>query len=577
MAVERKKEFVLNLGELVTTRFESFVNVRKNILAKEEAEFQRRIIDDDLDFESQLAYRKKQLERELERKTSDVKFITELKTSISDTKKIIRQKKIRDKHFSFLEELSSGKKGLDDYVVFLENEINSGNWSRETLEGKDGLKQKLMEVKKSIMDSKTRIFNAQITFWQKDRTLESFNKAISALDSKMNEIEVQKNPELLESYRLTKQALEKQKTEITIENNITNLSVQLLTKEVDNPSIYKLNNFNDLFTNASDLPVNVGGIHYNSEKEYWQQTLYDFVQNKFAAEFSAETKDQVNRTYNKLGILPNDYLSSFKTVTQTIKNNTVLAQFPNVVLDAIQGSVASILDTKAKEITTKYALDKGFIGESEYNSAMNDLKSLQTYFGEDYSVTPAITGLENSLALHKYNLVGDIQSSAQALVDSGQYATIEEAIKAIGPLAEVETPLETYKTGSATDIAAQEIEQGKKIPSMLQQKTDVEQKIKDTQAKIDEAKRKKEMEQRAADLKKQIEETKRQIEAAKKQKKATTQPVETQPVIKKQKTELPFPKSTATQTAQQVMTEYRKKQAAGQYTFEGGKWYSINK
>ena len=38
---------------------------------------------------------------------------------------------------------------------------------------------------------------------------------------------------------------------------------------------------------------------------------------------------------------------------------------------------------------------------------------------------------------------------------------------------------------------------------------------------------------------------------------------------------LPFPKSTATKTAQQVMADYNTKKAAGQYVFEGGKWYEI--
>ena len=39
------------------------------------------------------------------------------------------------------------------------------------------------------------------------------------------------------------------------------------------------------------------------------------------------------------------------------------------------------------------------------------------------------------------------------------------------------------------------------------------------------------------------------------------------------KTLLPYPKSTTTKTAQQVMAEYEKKRTAGQYVFEGGKWY----
>ena len=573
MAVERKKEFTLNLGELVTTRFESFVNVRKNILAKEESDFQRRVIDDDLDFEAQLAYREKQLEREIERNVSDVNFIDELKSDIINTKKFLKQRKLRDKHFRFLEQLSSGKKGLDDYVIFLENEINSGSWNKEMINGVDGLKQKLMEIKREVIDSKTRIFNSQIEFWKTDRTLNSFDKAIGSLDSKMNEIETQNNPELLDSYRLTKQALEKQRTEITIENSISNLSVELMTKEMDNPSIYKLDSFNNLFTNASDLPVNIGGIHYNSAKEYWQATMYDFVQNKFASEFSAEVKGKVDRTYNQLGILPNSYLSSFKDLTQKIKNNPILSQFPNVILDAIQSSVVSILDTKAREITNKYALDKDFIGQTEYDSAINDLKSLQVYFGEDYSMTPAIIGLENQLAYHKTVIGKSIYESAVLAVQSGQYATMEEAVAALGPLGEIEVPLEDVKKKTPTEIAETIASESEEVPELVKQKADVETQIKDTQAKIDEAKRKKELEQKAADVKKQIEETRKKIEEAKKAK-VITPPKGAKPVIQKQKIELPFPKSTSTQTAQQAMTEYRKKQATGEYVFESGKWYS---
>lgn len=257
----------------------------------------------------------------------------------------------------------------------------------------------------------------------------------------------------------------KQLKEVEVEDKYNSLVIDLMGRDLENPSLFKLSAFEEFRNKASDLPVNIGGVHYNSEKEYWEATLNDYVQNKFAEEFSSEVKNKCLSVFNKLGQLPQTYLSGFKDLTQKIRSNTTLIKFENVLTDAIQSAASSILDTKAKEINTKYALDEGFITSSDYNNAMNDLKNLQTYFGTDYSVTPEILSVENKLLAYKFDLSKSILETASDLAER-EGISLKEAIKRVGPAAEVEVPREILKEKEPTEIAEKFVEAAKVVPEL---------------------------------------------------------------------------------------------------------------
>ena len=83
MAVKRKVGFTISLGNLVQERLDSFSETRENLRAVEEADFQRTVIDNDLDYQERLDYRKSQLELEKGKTYKDASFISDIKSSIS--------------------------------------------------------------------------------------------------------------------------------------------------------------------------------------------------------------------------------------------------------------------------------------------------------------------------------------------------------------------------------------------------------------------------------------------------------------------------------------------------------------
>jgi len=479
MAVERVKEFTINLGEIIKARLENFASSRAKIRAREESDFQTRIVDEDLSLDEQLAYRQAQLEKEKGAVYPDQDFIKEIESSIALTKRLVRQKKFRDKYFDLQEELASGKKGLEDMLVFLENELQGGGYGSEM---KETIQSAIVTTKENITKQNRAVFDAYITFAEKDKTLASIDKAVSDLTKELNKIEVLKNPELLTSYQLKLRSFQKMRKEVEIENKSNAMVIGLLKQDLDHPSLHKLSAFSKFVSEGADVPVNIDGVHYNSEREYWETTLNNYVQNNFASEFAAEIKNKVYKSYNETGIITNSILADVKSSFDKLKTNSALANFQGVMVTAIQDASKDIIDLKVKEIENKYALDKEFVSSSDYQKAIGEMNSLKDYFGTDFSVTPQVTSIQNLLAEHKYKLTGSIQQkAAEIMTDPVAYgfpadATYEDVIKQIGPQAEVELPKETYLEKTPTEAAQVEITKAKVAPDV--QKLTSEQRAK---------------------------------------------------------------------------------------------------
>lgn len=476
MAVERTtKEFELNLGEMVRTRLSSFVNVRKGIQAKEEAEFQRSIIDNDLSYDDQLSYRKGQLDKEQGKQYPDNNFITEIKTSITYNKKMVRHRKFRDSYFAFLQDMASGRKSLEDHIEYLNDTIDDAT----DISIIDELKGELMKAtgNKRLQDMK--IIDSQIQFNQTDRTIKSINEAISLTKTQLTKPDIIKDESLRNVYEQTLAVLEKDKLEIGVEDKMSDMITSSISQDRQHSSLWKINTFSDFQSKGGMTPINIGGVRYDSEQAYWADTLNNYIKNEFVAEYTKENDNLIKTTWNKIGLLPDSHLKSLITNNNLLKSKPELQEFEQTITYAIQNSISNALSYKVKDINSKYHIDTDVMTRGEIEDAMKELEDLKILFGEDYSLSPEIQSLEIKLVSKKKETSTDILQKATEYAE--EYGvSLEEAIDKVGPYADIEVPFKTHLEEEPADIAKTILKTGEKateLQEVKKQKEEMEEKV----------------------------------------------------------------------------------------------------
>ncbi|GAF80218.1 unnamed protein product, partial [marine sediment metagenome] len=354
-AVERIKEFHIDLGDLVKTRLDGFVNSRARVHALEETNFQRSVIDNDFTYQEQLDYRKAQLVSEKGKIYPDTDFIDELKTSVSSLRKMVRHRKFRDEYFTFLTDLASGRKAIEDHISYLQDSLADDTLSREI---KDELQDEHIKAMESKRTRDRQIIDSQVAFYEEDKTAQSIDKAINLVKGQLAKPDIQKDEVLSASYEMQLNALGKEKMEIGVEDKMTWMAVQLVSQDRKNPSLWKLETFGGFIDNGGvDMPVNIGGVRYASEQEYWQVTMNNYVLNTFASEYVQETKGAATLIWNKMGLLPDTYVKNLLATNQVIKSQPELQEYQQVISFAVQDAIASVLTFKARDLTAKYYLN----------------------------------------------------------------------------------------------------------------------------------------------------------------------------------------------------------------------------
>jgi len=394
MAVERVKEFTIDLGAIINARLESFSVSRKRIQATREAEFQRRIVDNDLSFQEQVDYYTELLKEERAKTYPDVNYINELETTISSTKKLVRARKFRDRYFGVLGDIVAGRKSLEDHITFLKDQLEE-EWDREI---KDEIQESLLKLEQQKRDTDRSIINSQISFYAKDKTLSSINSAMELTKSQLNTAIRERNNELINAYELKLRSLDKAKIEIDIEDKANFLIKSLISTDRPNNSLFKLDAFSDAQSRGNTtMPITMNTTRYNSEADYWGTTLGNYISGDFAKEFIGEEISKMKITYGMTGQLPDVNLRGIVNEVRSLRNKQELAPYAQVITAITQDVFAEALRFKAAEITSRYALDSEVSTTKDYAAGIKELEDLQTIFGADYSLIPEIQAVRTKL------------------------------------------------------------------------------------------------------------------------------------------------------------------------------------
>ena len=461
MAVERKQQFVINLGDEITSRLKEIALWRKQDWAREETEFQKDVIDKGLSLDDQLAYRQKQLSEERGRRFPNQDYVDRIQGEIGILKKQVRQRNIREKYFQSQSNLINGVSSSQQYLDQLKTLKDLPGVDKTMTNDFDNA---ILSAESQIRKDPLTVLNNQYNFAVKDQSLPSLEKVKKDYASQklLAKSEAEKT-----AYDLKIQAINQQMAGINVENKIHNIVTDSVSKYTTPEE--KLNFLKDAEQSSStDTPVILNGVKYDSERAYWTEAKNKYLAgagtglfSNFFKDLDTYAKTTVSNLANSFGKIPVSQLQDIKSSFDSLKAIPDVAQYSNNV-DLIKNSVLSTaVANNAKQIENEYNLDQ------DYGSAVSQLNKLKVATGIDTS--DLLTQLQTEEAKARVGNAGQIYEAKQAgesnptIIKSGkealQYTPEGLATKmAGGPVPPSEmtspTPTEPPKTPTGTTTNA---------------------------------------------------------------------------------------------------------------------------
>lgn len=375
MATNITQKFSIDLSSVVDSSITATKAIRKANQAQKESEFQKAIADG-MSYDDQIALRKKQLEEENKSSFSDSDYVQSLTKSISDTQKLSRFSKYRQKYADTLSELNAGKINEETYLNTLTSTLNGVTDPELRTE----IMGDIATAQKAVKTYHDTILDNHVKKAKYDGTTTVINDAINRVKSAKTLATINGNEDEVSAYDLTLSALNSQLTSTKVQDTITNYQVNAATRGTSASS--KLNLINNELANAdTSTPVKIGDVTYTSAQQYWQTQRDGYLSGNsqlfgdFFKELSTETKNALDADAVKHGYATQPVLDSTIDTFKTLRSKPEIQPYVNK-LDITQAAVmADAVDTLAKKI-----IDVG-TNNLSFQDADTQLKAINTKYG----------------------------------------------------------------------------------------------------------------------------------------------------------------------------------------------------
>ncbi len=376
MAYERlseQKTIATNLAGFISAQLSLLNNQQIRLANEAEAGFQQAVLDQHLSLDDQLAYRKDQLA-----KTSNKDERTRIRTEISSLKSQIDNKKITDAYLDQLENQNNGMQSIDSTISWLKTTINNTTDPKmvSTLQTNlNTLEQQRFTLQKDTLDKQT-------TFANTDKTESVINDQIARVTSAKAKAILAGDDQYVSTLNLQLQSLNQNLNQTKITKAISNLSVGTLTGQSALATLDSINGY----LNSADpsTPITVGGIQYNSAKDFWTAKRTDFLNdnstNGFFSRYQGEITDKINYQVSK-GTFQTDSLAGVRDAFTSIKSRPELADYQTKLDQVQQTTMDSTAQLKAQQVLNQFAIDL------DANKASNELSSIQNFYGVDMTTS----------------------------------------------------------------------------------------------------------------------------------------------------------------------------------------------
>jgi len=354
-------------------------NARAKDFAKKEAEFQRVVMENGMDYDAQLKFRKKQLEDEQKSPFYDEEAISELKDSIANITKLNRFQKYRQKYAESFADLNGGRIGADDHLAALKESMANTTDPELVLE----IRKNIAEAEAEVTRYKDSILKNQVTLATNDGTVKTIDSAIAKVQERKAVATLAGDEETLSAMDVTLQSLQSQRGKTQIEDALHGVELKSITKGLT--ATQKIDALNaELGKADGTAPVVINGQRYGSAKEYWQSTRDNYIGGygsglfkDFFAELDTQYATKVNTAVARDGYATAYTLNSIKKDFEAVAGRPEIAPYADRVEALKTNALAYAFQSTQKAIVSNAA----FTGD--WTEAQVQLTNFEKEYGVD--------------------------------------------------------------------------------------------------------------------------------------------------------------------------------------------------
>ncbi len=398
--------FVSNLSKT----FNSQVNIRN---AEDETEFNRMVLEDNIDLDTQLDYRKEQLDRVSDDPTEKKR----VRLEISGLKQRIEQKTFSDEYLGNLSDYEAGLSSVDSVISYL-NDYRSKTDNQAIL---DQINSELVKKQNEKFSLTKQLLESQTSYALKDKSESVIGTQISRVQSAKTKALLAGDEVTSSMYDLQLQSLQKAQTENSIDKDVKNFAVTSITGFATATKL--LDSYNSKIANSSPTgSIKIGDVTYASAQEFWTYKRDSYVADQSSSGFISRLSDEVSTAVKvsaSKNTLTTDGLRDLTAVYNTVGTRAELSGYTDrlnaMKQDALQTGANFIADKVSNNYAVNYDISKA-------TATLNQLKTLGV------NVDSAFTKIITAGAGIKQNQVEGILAAAQQAMQNDPNLSAEDAL-----------------------------------------------------------------------------------------------------------------------------------------------------
>lgn len=388
MAQNRKPtRLTIDLSTVVNNAAASIKKARSEYDSKLELEFQRAIADG-MSYDDQVKFRQNQITELNASSFASPSMELPLQKSITDTKKLARFQKYRDKYEGTIGDISAGIGHNEAQLNFLNDSLSSTTDPQLRSEIIDNIQT----TRKNIETDRQTLLNNRVTYATQDGTRKVLEDAISTTASAKMQANLNGNTDEVETRSAQLLALKGQLETVKANDAISNWRVTSTSRGTSPQE--KLDFINGMMQTVDPtVPVRIGGKSYNNAQEFWVEKRTGFLEGtdqtfgNYFDELKGKLNDRVKSDTLKFGAPVQDSLDFVQNSLNDAAKKPGVANFA----DRLDPLRADILIPAVKAVTDKMSDDAST--NFDYISGQRQIENLGKRYGVD--VTPSLTTLSN--------------------------------------------------------------------------------------------------------------------------------------------------------------------------------------
>lgn len=374
MAFETEK---LSGQTVIATNLAGYINSQLTLLRNQqirlnneaESRYQQAVLEQGLSLDDQLSYRQDQLKG-----ANDKDERRRIRDEIASLKNQIATKKVTDNFLDQLESQNNGMQSIDATINWLKTTIANNTDPKiisQLQTNLNTLEQQRFTLQKDTLDKAT-------TFATNDKTESVLNDQISKVTSAKNKAILAGDDQYVATLNLQLQNLNKTLNEGKITKAISGLSVGALTGQSATATLDQINT--QINSADTSTPITIGGVSYNSPKDFWTAKLTDFLNdstaNGFFTRYQNEISDKINYQVST-GTFKTDSLAMVRDAFNSIKGRPELSSYMEKINQVQQSTMDTTAQARATQVLNQFAIDLNA------EKASNELSSIQNFYGVD--------------------------------------------------------------------------------------------------------------------------------------------------------------------------------------------------